>query len=72
MSLGEVREGGQIDLGLQEHRPDLGELPSEHVGDGVELGADGLGGRLGEDRADGRGHYLRGVLGITAKTLRRK
>lgn len=28
----EVREHGDVDCGVQQHRLDLGELPSEHVG----------------------------------------
>lgn len=54
---GEVCERGQVFFGLQQHLSDLGELSAEHVGDGVELGADGVRGGLGEDGADrGCGH----------------
>lgn len=40
---GEVRERRQVFLGFQQHLSDLGKLPSEHVSDGVEVGADGVG-----------------------------
>jgi hypothetical protein len=50
--VGEVRARGQVFLGLQQDLLDLGELAAEHVGDGVELGADRVRGGLGEDGAD--------------------
>lgn len=54
----EVGEGGDVDCGVQQHPLDLWELPSEHVGHHVQLGADGLAGGLREDRADGRRHHF--------------
>ena len=45
--------------GVAQHRFDLGELPSEHGGDDVELFADVRGVGLGEDGADRGGDHLR-------------
>jgi hypothetical protein len=38
----EVSERGDIRRGVQQHAFDLRELSSEHVGDDIQLGADGL------------------------------
>jgi len=62
-------EGGEVVLGVQEHPFDLGELCAEHVGDRVELMADGVLVGLGEDGADGRGDHLRSVLGDHAEDI---
>ena len=49
--------------GLVEHRLHLRELAAEHVGDDLQLPADGCGRGLGEDGPDCRGDHLRRSLG---------
>ncbi len=50
-------EGEELVSGVAEHRFDGGQLPAEHGGDDVELGAHVLAVRLCEDGADrGRDH----------------
>lgn len=58
VGVGEVSEGGQVDLGLTQQVRDGGELPGEQVRDHLDLLADFLLPGLGEDRADGRGDHL--------------
>lgn len=59
---GEVRERGDVVLGVAELSLDLGELPAEHGRDDVELVAHVIG-RQGVDRADRGGDHLCGALG---------
>ena len=58
VAVGEVRERGQVGLGLEEHLGDGGKLAGEHVGDEVDVRADLSLAGLGEDRADRRGDHL--------------
>ena len=63
MGVREVRERGEVGLGVEQHLGDGGELAGEHVGHEVDLGPDlGLAG-LGEDCADRGGDHLGVALG---------
>ncbi|MFF3358096.1 hypothetical protein ACFYWN_37040 [Streptomyces sp. NPDC002917] len=68
--MGEVREGGEVLLGVQQHGFDLGELAAEHVGDGVQLGADGGGGGPVEMVRMVAATISSAPFSITEKTLR--
>jgi hypothetical protein len=62
VGLVEVRERGQVGLGVEQQLGEGGELASEHVGHEVDLVADlGLAG-LGEDRANRGGDHLGAVF----------
>jgi hypothetical protein len=51
-------EGQQLGSGVTQHPLELGELPSQHPGDDIQLLMDMVSVGLGEDGADGRGHHL--------------
>jgi hypothetical protein len=64
---GKGGKGQQVLLGVAQHGLDGRELPAEHAGDDVELGADVLGVGLGEDRPDCGGDHLGVALGHTGE-----
>jgi hypothetical protein len=54
----EAGEGQELFGVVAQHGLELGELPSQHAGDHVQLVVDMGGVGLGEDGADGRGDHL--------------
>jgi hypothetical protein len=68
----ESGEGGEVVLGAKEHLFDLGELCPEHVGDRVQLVADGVLAGWAKTVRIVAATISAASLGITLKTLRRK
>jgi hypothetical protein len=59
----EAGEGEEVFGAIAEHDLELGELPTQHPGDDIELVVNVGGIRLGEDGADGGRHHLGRALG---------